>query len=152
MTGGSRRTLKLTIAYDGTGFHGWQSQAGQRTVQGSVLDALRRICPDVEDLPGASRTDSGVHALGQCASCRTDSAIPLERIRPALNGSLPREIRIRSVEEAAPDFHARHSARGKLYRYWVDRADDSSPFTSRYALCVTKPLDVDAMRRAARAF
>ena len=140
MTGGSRRTLKLTIAYDGTGFHGWQSQAGQRTVQGCVLDALRRICPDVEDLPGASRTDRGVHALGQCASCRTDSAIPLERVRPALNGSLPREIRIRSVEEAAPDFHARHSARGKLYRYWIDRADDSSPFTSRYALCTSPGL------------
>ena len=152
MTGGSSRTLKLTIAYDGTGFHGWQFQAGQPTVQGTVLDAIRRICPDVEELPGASRTDRGVHALGQCASCRTDSSIPLDRLRPALNGSLPREIRIRSVEEVAPDFHARHSARGKLYRYWLDRAADSSPFTSRYALHVPDSLDLAAMRRAAQAF
>ena len=152
MTGDSGRTLKLTIAYDGTGFHGWQLQAGQPTVQGSVLEAIRRICPDVEELPGASRTDSGVHALGQCASFRTASTIPLERLRPALNGSLPRDIRIRSVEEAPPGFHARHSARGKLYRYWVDRAADSSPFTSRYALHVPDPLDVEAMQRAAQAF
>lgn len=139
----------MTIAYDGTDFHGWQRQRGLRTVAGTLEDALARLGPRPEEVQGASRTDQGVHARGQLAHARTESRVPAERFARALNGALPRDIRVLQAEEASPEFHARFSAIGKHYRYVFDRDGISDPFRSRYSLSVSEALDVGRMREAA---
>lgn len=143
------RRLKLTLEYDGTLFHGWQRQPGVRTVQETVAEALRSLTREAMEVQGASRTDRGVHALGQVAHCTTSLPIPLERLGPALNGRLPRDVRIRAVEEVGPQFHARFSAVAKRYGYLVDRGVVASVFSARYALHFPGHLDLAMMRRAA---
>ncbi len=150
--GARARNLKLTIQYDGTSFHGWQAQPGCRTVEGVLEDALGRLEGAIVDLHGASRTDQGVHALGQTASFHAASPIPTGRYAVALNGRLPPDVRVSSVEDAPPDFHARFSAAGKCYRYLVDRRVVPSVLLARYALHAPGPLDLAAMRRAAAHF
>ena len=146
------RVLKLTIEYDGTDFHGWQRQPGERTVEGVIEDALAELVPGGVPIQGASRTDQGVHALGQVASAAVRSPIPTERFARALNGRLPRDVRVRELEEARADFNARFSAIAKHYRYWIDRRDLPGVFTSRHSIHVPGPLDLGAMSRAAAHF
>lgn len=157
------RTILLTIAYDGADYHGWQIQPGIPTVQGEIESALRRVTGREIHISGTGRTDRGVHACGQCASFRIEDGIPTERIPFALNNALPGGIRIVSAEEKPEGFHARFSARGKTYRYRLLLADSpgasgpaegaKSPilYLRNYVYPVQKPLDLAAMREAARA-
>jgi len=143
------RNLKLTIAYDGADFSGWQVQPDRPTVQGLLADAIERVT-GTRTLPqGSGRTDAGVHALAQVASCAIESPIPAAHLVTALNDLLPPAIRVRTVEEAAPDFHARKSAKAKTYRYRIYRGDICPPFLARYVYHHPYPLDEPAMMAAA---
>ena len=146
------RYFKLTIAYDGTDFHGWQIQAHKPTVQGEMVSVLRRLTQENTQLLGAGRTDSGVHALGQVASFRTQSALSALEFQRALNALLPQTIRIVETEETGPDFSARWSAKGKIYRYRIYRGKVVPPFLWRYVLHYPFPLDEEAMKLAAARF
>jgi tRNA pseudouridine38-40 synthase len=146
------RYFKLTIAYDGTDFHGWQIQKNKPTVQGEIVSVLRRLTQEDTQLLGAGRTDAGVHALGQVGSFRTQSALSALEFHRALNALLPPTIRIVAVEEMGPDFNARWSAKGKIYRYRIYRGKVVPPLLWRYVLHYPFPLDEDAMRDAAARF
>ena len=143
------RNLKLVLSYDGADFSGWQVQPGRSTVQGALAAALERVT-GARALPqGSGRTDAGVHALAQVASCTLESAIPAENLVRALNDLLPPSIRVLSVKDAPPEFHARHSARAKTYRYRIFRATICPPFLARYVYHHPFPLDEEALCRAA---
>jgi len=146
------RYVKLTIAYDGTDFHGWQIQANKPTIQGEIVNVLRRITQENVQLHGAGRTDAGVHALGQVGSFRTQSALSAGEFQRALNALLPSAIRIAAAEEVGPDFHARWSARGKIYRYRLYRGKVVPPMLWRFVLHYPFPLDEDTMRIAASRY
>jgi tRNA pseudouridine38-40 synthase len=146
------RHFKLTIAYDGTEFHGWQIQANKPTIQGEIVGVLRRLTQESVQLHGAGRTDAGVHALGQVASFRTQSALSAGEFQRALNALLPQAIRITGAEEVGPDFNARWSARAKIYRYRLYRGKVVPPAIWRYVLHYPFPLDEDAMRIAASRY
>jgi tRNA pseudouridine38-40 synthase len=146
------RYFKLTIAYDGTDFHGWQMQSDKPTIQGELVSVLRRLTQEHVYLHGAGRTDAGVHALGQVGSFRTQSGLSAEEFQRALNALLPQTIRIVGSEEVGPDFDARWSARGKLYRYRIYRGKVVPPMIWRYVLHYPFPLDEEAMREAAARF
>src|SRR6476646_11594980 len=131
------RHFKLTIAYDGTDFHGWQIQSDKPTIQGEIVSILTKITQEHSALHGAGRTDAGVHALGQVGSFRTQSPLSAAEFQRALNALLPPTIRIMQAEEVGPDFNARWSARGKTYRYRLYRGRILPP---RYgATCCTIP-------------
>jgi tRNA pseudouridine38-40 synthase len=143
------RNLKLILSYDGCEFAGWQVQPDTITVQGTLASAIGRITGE-KVLPQASgRTDAGVHALAQVVSFVTESAVPTANFVKALNDILPVSVRVLEVEEAAPDFHARKSARAKTYRYRVYREAICPPFLARYVWHYPYPLDEDAMSSAA---
>ena len=146
------RYFKLIIAYDGTEFHGWQIQSNKPTIQGEIVNVLRRITQENVQLHGAGRTDAGVHAFGQVGSFRTQSALSASEFQRALNALLPPTIRIVVAEEVGPDFHARWSARGKIYRYRIYRGRVVPPMLWRYVLHYPFPLDEDAMRIAASRY
>src|SRR5215468_1429776 len=146
------RYLKLTIAYDGTDFHGWQIQSGKPTIQGEIVGILRRLTQENIAIHGAGRTDAGVHALGQVASFRTQTALSTGDLQRALNALLPPTIRIVAAEETGPDFNARWSARAKTYRYRLYRGKVVPPMIWRYVLHYPFPLDEDKMRDAAGRF
>jgi len=147
------RYFKLTTAYDGTDFHGWQIQSSDKpTIQGEIVGVLRRITQENVLLHGAGRTDAGVHALGQVASFRTQSALSAGEFQRALNALLPPAIRIVAAEEVGADFHARWSAIGKVYRYRLYRGKVVPPVLWRYVLHYPFPLDEDAMRGAASRY
>ena len=147
------RYLKLTIAYDGTDFHGWQMQSGKPTIQGEIVSVLRRLTQESTlAIHGSGRTDAGVHALGQVASFRTQTALSTEELRRALNALLPPTIRINAVDETGPDFNARWSARAKTYRYRLYRGRVVPPMIWRYVLHYPFPLDEDKMRESATRF
>ena len=146
------RYFKLTIAYDGTGFHGWQIQAHKPTIQGEIVGVLQRLTQERVLLHGAGRTDAGVHALGQVASFKTQAALSAEEFQRALNALLPPTIRIVAAEEVGPDFNARWSARGKIYRYRLYRGKVVPPMIWRYVLHYPFPLDEEAMRDAVARF
>ena len=146
------RYFKLVIAYDGTDFHGWQMQSNKPTIQGEIINVLRRITQENVQLHGAGRTDAGVHALGQVGSFRTQSPLSAGEFQRALNALLPPTIRITAAEEVGPDFNARWSARGKIYRYRLYRGKVVPPILWRYVLHYPFPLDEDAMRMAASRF
>jgi tRNA pseudouridine38-40 synthase len=141
--------LRLTLEYDGTGFHGWAAQPGLRTVEGELRGALGELYGSFEALAVAGRTDAGVHALGQVASVDVEGGPPPARASEALNAVLPDDVAVLAVEEAAPDFHARHSARSRAYRYRIYRRRSPSPFEARRSWWVPRPLDMDALARAA---
>jgi tRNA pseudouridine38-40 synthase len=141
--------LKLTLEYDGTGFRGWAAQPEQRTVEGAVRDAFDQVFPRWESLAVAGRTDTGVHALGQVASVEVDGGPPVDRAGEALNAVLPDDVSVVAAEEADPDFHARHSARARSYRYRIHRRRAPSPFEQRRAWWV--PWRLDEQRLAASA-
>jgi tRNA pseudouridine38-40 synthase len=146
------RYFKLTIAYDGTDFHGWQMQTGKPTIQGEIVNVLRRLTQENTALHGAGRTDAGVHALGQVGSFRTQSGLSAEEFQRALNALLPNSIRIVAAEEVGPEFNARWSARGKTYRYRLYRGRVVPPMIWRHVLHYPFPLDEEAMRDAAARF
>jgi len=146
------RYFKLIIAYDGTDFHGWQMQSNKPTIQGEIVNVLRRITQENLQLHGAGRTDAGVHALGQIGSFRTQSTLSAGEFQRALNALLPPTIRIVAAEEVGPDFNARWSARGKIYRYRLYRGRVVPPVLWRYVLHYPFPLDEDAMRDASARF
>jgi tRNA pseudouridine38-40 synthase len=146
------RYIRLTIAYDGTDFHGWQAQKNRPTVQGEIVGVLRRLTQENITLHAAGRTDAGVHALGQVGSFRTQSTLSAGDFQRALNAILPPTIRIMAAEETGPQFNARWSAHGKTYRYRIYRGKVVPPHVYRYVLHYPWPLDEDAMREAAERF
>ena len=145
------RVVKLTLAYDGTRFVGWQRQAAGESVQGFLEDALARFERAPVTVHGAGRTDAGVHALGQVASVSLACAHDTATLVRGLNAQLPSDIRVLTVEEAPAGFHARFSARSKTYRYQVRNAPIASPFERAYVWHLQEPLDVHAMTMAAAA-
>jgi tRNA pseudouridine38-40 synthase len=145
------RTLKLTVAYDGTRLVGWQRQAAGDSVQALLEDTLARFEGAPVVVHGAGRTDAGVHALGQVASVRVTCEHDTATLLRALNAALPMDVRMVSVEDAALDFHARFDARGKTYRYQIRNGPITSPFERAFVWHVPQPLDQAAMDEAARA-
>ncbi|MGA9671311.1 MAG: tRNA pseudouridine synthase A [Terracidiphilus sp.] len=146
------QTWKLTLAYDGTEFRGWQVQPGERTVQGELQAALGRITGESPLPQGSGRTDAGVHALGQVASFALAALIPAENLQRALNRTLPPSIRILEAKTARSAFHARHSAVAKSYEYRVFRGEVCPPFQARYVYACPWSMDIDALQRSARIF
>ena len=143
------RTLKLTVAYDGTAYAGWQRQRNADTIQAQLESALRDIEGHPVNVHGAGRTDAGAHALGQVASFSIERAIPVDSLTRAFNAKLPSDIRVRSVEEVPLRFHARFDARRKTYRYRIDQSAVADPMELRFAWHVAAAADVHAMRLAA---
>lgn len=139
------RNFKLTLSYDGQDFAGWQIQPDRPTIQGTLVSAIEQLTGEKTLPQGSGRTDGGVHALAQVASVCLNSPIPAENLRSALNDILPPSIRIFEVREAAPDFHARHSARAKTYRYRIYREPICPPFRARYVYHYPYPLDEQRM-------
>jgi tRNA pseudouridine38-40 synthase len=142
------RNLKITLAYDGAEFHGWQIQPGFPTVQGILAECLGRITGEKVLPQGSGRTDAGVHALAQVASVRIHSPIPQRNLLIALNDIFPPAIRVTGVEIVEDCFHARHSATAKTYRYRIWREDICPPFLARYVCHDPSPMDEDSMIRA----
>jgi tRNA pseudouridine38-40 synthase len=142
-------TLKLVIEYDGTGYAGWQRQPDQPTVQAAVEDTIRQITQTRPSVIGAGRTDAGAHALGQVASFHTDMLLSPAQWLRALNGLLPPDISVRSVETAAEGFHARYSARAKRYEYRILNRPERSALERNRAWHLYGTLDLNAMREAA---
>jgi tRNA pseudouridine38-40 synthase len=145
------RNLKITLAYDGFDFHGWQVQPGLSTVQGLLGAAIERVTGERLLPQGSGRTDAGVHALAQVASCAIESHIPTANLVVALNDVLPKSVRVLAIEEAAPEFHARASAKAKTYRFRIWRGAICSPFLARYVYHHPYPLQEGAMAEAAAA-
>jgi tRNA pseudouridine38-40 synthase len=143
------RNLKLTLAYDGHDFAGWQVQPDQVSVQGTLVSAFEHLTGEKILPQGSGRTDAGVHALAQIATITTNSPIPVDNLVRALNDILPRSIRVLAAEEMPPEFHARHSAIAKTYRYHIYRGAICSPFQARYVYHHPYPLDEARMIQAA---
>ena len=140
---------KLTLAYDGTDFRGWQVQPGLPTVQGELAAALERVTGEATLPQGSGRTDTGVHALAQVASVALHAPIPSLNLMRALNRTLPAAIRVLHAQHASADFHARHSAIGKQYEYRIFRGELCPPTLCRYVYALNWPLDLAAMVAAA---
>ncbi len=145
------RTLKLTVEYDGTNYVGWQRQAEGISIQGLLEEALGPFEGGPPTVHGAGRTDAGVHALGQVASVRARTQHSVATLQRALNAVLPADVRLVSVEEAPPAFHARFDAVSKTYEYRIANTPFVSAFEYRYAWHVPGALNVEAMRRGAEA-
>lgn len=141
--------IRLTIEYDGTPFRGWAAQPGQPTVEQALRDALDATFASVERLAVAGRTDTGVHALGNVVSIDVEGGPPPGRTAAALNTRLPDEISVVAAEEAAPDFHARHSALSRSYRYRLFSRATPSPFERHRSWWIARAPDVDALNAAA---
>jgi tRNA pseudouridine38-40 synthase len=143
------RTLKLTLAYDGYAFHGWQVQPGKPTIQGTLAAAIESLTAEKLLPQGSGRTDAGVHALAQVATFQTASTIPAANFLIALNDRLPVAIRVLAVDEVPQDFHARHSARAKRYHYRIWRSGIVPPFLAHYVTHHPYPLNEVALQQAA---
>jgi tRNA pseudouridine38-40 synthase len=145
------RTLRLTIAYDGTNYVGWQRQSNGLSVQELVEDALAPFADGTAPaVAGASRTDAGVHALGQVASVNVGFSVSAAAVRRALNVRLPTDVRVLDVIDEVPGFHARFHARSKLYRYRMSTAEVLSPFERAFVWHSPGSPNISAMRRAAQ--
>jgi tRNA pseudouridine38-40 synthase len=143
------RTIRLLLEYDGTDYAGWQYQPGERTVQGELEAAVRKLTGEQLRLEVAGRTDAGVHALGQVASFRTVSAHPAEVFEHGLNANLPADVRVRKAQDAPADFHPRKSATGKWYRYRICDGRSRPVLDRMRAWHLPPGLDLAAMRAAA---
>jgi tRNA pseudouridine38-40 synthase len=141
--------LKLTLEYDGSRFRGWAAQPSLRTVEGVLRDALGWVYGSWERLAVAGRTDTGVHALAQVASIDVEGGPPVDRAARALNSALPDDVSVIAAEEAAPDFHARHSARARSYRYRIWRRETPSPFEQTRSYWYPHGLDYQALADSA---
>lgn len=146
------RRIRIQVAYDGGGFHGWQVQPGLPTIQG----VLEEIVSGIEGMPvhvaGSGRTDAGVHAIRQVAAFTLANPIPLDNLRKAINRLLPPAIRILSTEEVHPDFHPRFDAKAKTYEYRIWRTEICSPFEWSYVHHYPYPLQEDRMAELAQVF
>ena len=146
------RRIKITVAYDGTDYHGWQVQPELKTIQGT----LEQVFGDIEGRPvhvaGSGRTDAGVHALAQVAAVDMENPIPVENLRRAANRLLPPDIRVTRVEEAAAIFNPRYDAQAKTYEYRIFRGEICLPFERRYVTHHPYPLRMDEMTAAALLF
>ncbi len=151
-TGTSPQNWKLTLAYDGTDYKGWQIQPGETTIQGELQAALGRVLGEAPLPQGSGRTDAGVHALGQVASFELAAAIPAENLQHAVNRTLPGAIRIVDARLAPAAFHARHSAIAKTYEYRVFRERICPPTLARFAHACAWPMDLEVLKKAARMF
>lgn len=143
------RNIKLTLAYDGTAYAGFQRQRSAPTIQAALEEALQDLTGERAAVKGAGRTDAGVHALGQVVNFLTASRLAAARFVPALNARLPRDIAVLAAEEAAPDFHARRSAKSKTYTYRIWRPAVRPVFERDRAYHFPRPLDREAMDEAA---
>jgi tRNA pseudouridine38-40 synthase len=146
------QTWKLTVAYDGTDFQGWQVQPGLATIQGELQGALGRVTGESPLPQGSGRTDAGVHALAQVASFTLRAPIPAENLQRALNRTLPPSIRVLDATTAPSTFHARHSAVSKSYEYRIFREAICPPFLARYAYACPWQLDLEKLHACARNF
>ncbi len=144
------RNIKLILEYDGTNYHGWQSQtgSGSATVQETLEQALRQVTKEDSRTIASGRTDAGVHALGQVVNFQTESSLPVEAWGPSLNHLLPDDVRVLASEEVPSEFHARYSALGKVYNYRILNRRPPSAVYRHYAWHVNLPLDLENMRRA----
>src|SRR5262249_26322953 len=145
------RTLKLTVAYDGTDFAGWQVQEGKRTVQGALEAAWVKITGETVRATASGRTDAGVHALAQVASLRTKTHLTAEALQRALNASLSDDLVVLSAEDVRPGFHAIRDAVSKRYRYVIHDGQRADVFRRRYSWKVWQRLDEQTMQRAAQS-
>lgn len=143
--------FKLTLAYDGTDFCGWQSQPGQRTVQSEFEAAWQEITGETARVTATSRTDSGVHALGQVVGVESESRLSAAELLGGVNAKLPNDMVLVSIEEAPPEFHATHDARQKRYRYQIHNDRGRPLFDRGRVWHVPQPLDAQAMHRAGQA-
>src|SRR5690348_13482993 len=139
------RNLKITLAYDGTDFCGWQVQPDAPSIQGAVASAIGRVTGEKVLPQGSGRTDAGVHALAQVATFPTESVIPAANMVVALNDILPASIRVLEASEVPAEFHPRKSAQAKTYRYRIYREAICLPFLARYVWHYPYPLDEDAL-------
>lgn len=146
------RNVKLIIEYDGTNYHGWQTQKNAKTVQDTIERAIKGLTGEEIDLTGSSRTDFGVHALGQVANFKTNSSIPADRFSYALNRMLPEDIVIKESKEVSLDFHARFQAKGKKYRYLIYSSRFPSAILRKRTYHVSYNLDFEAMEKAVSYF
>lgn len=146
------QNYKVTVSYDGTDYHGWQRQPGKRTIQGLLENTLEKIVSKKVPVIGSGRTDAGVHAAGQVAHFKADSRLDDGEFLRAFNGILPHDIRVTSLKKVSPGFHARKSARSKVYCYRIFNAPDISPFVLRYVLHWPTPLDLAEMKKGAEMF
>jgi tRNA pseudouridine38-40 synthase len=144
------RNLKVTLSYDGADFSGWQVQPDATTVQGTLASAIGRITGEKVLPQGSGRTDAGVHALAQVMTFVTESTVPTGNFVKALNDILPASVRVLEVAEAPPEFHARHSARAKTYRYRIYRGSICPPFLARYVWHFPYRLEEEEMGQAAK--
>lgn len=145
-------TYRLDLQYDGSGFHGFARNPGVRTIQSALEDALSRILGEHVGVVVAGRTDAGVHAIGQVVSFEVEGAVDVEPVTRSLRSMLAPEIAIVALEETAADFHARFSATGRTYRYFVDDTEVPNPLLRSSVWHVRWPLDLDAMNAAAAVF
>ena len=143
------RYIKLLLEYDGTNYHGWQSQKSGGTVQDILIEKIRSITGEEVKLTGASRTDAGVHALGQVAVFGTASNLAADVIMRALNAKLPADIRIMETKEAAEDFHPRYDAIKKSYFYIISQSRQHSAFLQRYVWHLHSSVDIEHATEAA---
>jgi tRNA pseudouridine38-40 synthase len=148
----SMKNIKLTIEYDGTSYHGWQSQTNASAIQDILSNAIRTVTGEDCSLTGSSRTDAGVHALGQAANFHTESGIPPDRFSYALNSVLPEDIVIRDSKEVGPDFHSRYSTTGKKYCYLIYNSTQPSALLKNRAWHISGSLDLKKMQKAADYF
>ena len=148
----SLANYRVTLCYDGTDFKGWQRQPRERTIQGTLENALFKITGQLVTVHGAGRTDAGVHAEGQVANFRVTTRLGMDDLFRAMNALLPDDLRVISLRKVPADFHARRSARSKTYRYRILQASRVSPFLVRYVLHWPHRLDIRAMRKAAALF
>ena len=146
------RRIRITIAYDGAEYHGWQVQPGLVTIQGELQKAVSEIEGRAVDVAGSGRTDAGVHALAQVAAFSMDNPIPADNLRRALNRLLPRAIRVTQVEEVEAGFHPRYAARAKTYEYRIWRAEICPPMRRLYVCHFPYALDEARMIECARVF
>lgn len=146
-----RRWLKLTVAYDGTAYAGWQIQPTEPTVQAVIETAWHEITREQLRVMAAGRTDAGVHALGQVVGLSTESSLSALDLQRGLNAVLPEDVAIVSVEEAPADFHATHDAKRKTYRYQIHNGRTPDVFNRRYVWHYPQPLDAEKMHAAAQA-
>lgn len=142
------RNIKLVIAYDGTNYKGWQTQTTEPTIQGVIEDKLGIILNQKTRVIGSGRTDTGVHALNQVAHFITPSKIELESLKRGLNSLLPPDIVVKELDEVDDDFHARYSAKSRVYKYLILRGEPFSPFYRRFSWQVHHQLDLQEMRKA----
>lgn len=146
------KNIKLTIEYDGTDYCGWQKQNNNITVQGTLEKAIKKATNELIDVIGSSRTDAGVHARGMVCNFSTNSTIPGERFREAVNRRLPEDIVIIKSEEVEEDFHARYSSKGKTYSYTIINKHQKIAIGKNFYYHVKDDLDIEQMKKACEYF